>query len=105
MDEMIRGGSTKGWMNCVKDDMRIKRVSMEMTSDRREWKKKTCCADLTKWDKETMMMTMAGWSSGLRSRLRHRRFRVQIPVVSRGFCDEQLHSLTSHGCLHMLLSI
>jgi hypothetical protein len=31
----------------VKDDMRIKRVSMEMTSDRREWKKKTWCADLT----------------------------------------------------------
>jgi hypothetical protein len=34
-------------MDCVKDDMRIKRVSMEMTSDRREWKKKTCCADAT----------------------------------------------------------
>jgi predicted 2-oxoglutarate/Fe(II)-dependent dioxygenase YbiX len=33
--------------NCVKDDMRIKVVSMEMTSDRREWKKKTCCADPT----------------------------------------------------------
>jgi hypothetical protein len=28
----------------VKDDMRIKGVSMEMTSDKREWKKKTCCA-------------------------------------------------------------
>jgi hypothetical protein len=27
--------------------MRIKGVSMEMTSDRREWKKKTCCADPT----------------------------------------------------------
>jgi hypothetical protein len=35
------------WMDCVKDDMRIKRESMEMTSDRREWKKKTCCVDLT----------------------------------------------------------
>jgi hypothetical protein len=23
--------------------------------------------------------------------------------VSRGFCDEQLHLLTSHGCLYMLL--
>jgi hypothetical protein len=32
-------------MDCVKDDMRIKGVSMEMTSDRREWKKKTSFAD------------------------------------------------------------
>jgi hypothetical protein len=31
----------KRWMNCVKDDMRVKGVSMEMMSDRREWKKKT----------------------------------------------------------------
>jgi hypothetical protein len=31
----------------VKDDMRIKGVSMEMTSDRREWKNKTCCSDPT----------------------------------------------------------
>jgi hypothetical protein len=37
----------KRWMDCVKDDMRIKGVSMEMTCDRREWKMKTCCADLT----------------------------------------------------------
>jgi hypothetical protein len=29
---------------------------MEMTSDKREWKKKTCCADLTQWDKGMMMM-------------------------------------------------
>jgi hypothetical protein len=42
-----RGRPTKRWMDCVKDDMRIKGVSMEMTSDRREWKKKTCCADPT----------------------------------------------------------
>jgi hypothetical protein len=34
-------------MDCVKDDMRAKGVSMEMTSDRRERKKKTCCADPT----------------------------------------------------------
>jgi AAA+ superfamily predicted ATPase len=32
---------------------------------------------------------MAGWSSGLKSRLRNQRSRVQIPVVNRGFCDEQ----------------
>jgi hypothetical protein len=38
-------------MDCVKDDMRIKGVSMEMTSDRREWKKTTC-----RQDKGTMMM-------------------------------------------------
>jgi hypothetical protein len=31
----------------VKDDMRIKGVSIEMTSDKRERKKKTCCADPT----------------------------------------------------------
>jgi hypothetical protein len=30
---------------------------------------------------------MAGWSRGL-------------PVVRRGFCDEQLHLLTSHDCLY-----
>jgi hypothetical protein len=47
----------------------------------------------------------AGWSSGLRSRLRNHRSQVQIPVVSKGFCDESLHLLTSYGCLYVLLSI
>jgi hypothetical protein len=42
-----RGRPKKRWMDCVNDDMRIKGVSMEMTSDRRKWKKKTCCADPT----------------------------------------------------------
>jgi hypothetical protein len=42
-----RGRFKKRRMDCVKDDMRIKGVSMEMTSDRREWKKKTCCAEPT----------------------------------------------------------
>jgi hypothetical protein len=37
-----RGRPKKRWMDCVKYDMRIKRVSIEMTSDRSEWKKKTC---------------------------------------------------------------
>jgi hypothetical protein len=32
----------KRWMDCVKDDIKIKGVGMEMTSDRREWKKKIC---------------------------------------------------------------
>jgi hypothetical protein len=41
-----RGRPKKRWMDCVKDDMRIEGVSKE-TSDRREWKKKTCCADST----------------------------------------------------------
>jgi hypothetical protein len=37
----------KRWIDCAKDDMKIKRVSMEIANDRREWKKKTCCADPT----------------------------------------------------------
>jgi hypothetical protein len=37
--------------------------------------------------------------STLRSRLQNQRSRVQISVVTRGFCDEQLHLLTSPGCL------
>jgi hypothetical protein len=42
VDGHPRGRPKKRWMVSVKDDMRIKGVSMEMTSDRREWKKKTC---------------------------------------------------------------
>jgi hypothetical protein len=34
-----RGRPKKIWMDCVKDDMRIKGERMEITSDRREWKK------------------------------------------------------------------
>jgi hypothetical protein len=51
-----RGRSRKRWIGCVQHDMKIKGVSMEMTSDRREWKKKTCCADPIWWDKGMMMM-------------------------------------------------
>jgi hypothetical protein len=40
------GRPRKRWVDCVKDDMKIKGVSMEMTNDRREWKKKTCCAHI-----------------------------------------------------------
>jgi hypothetical protein len=50
-----RGRPKKRWMDCVKDDMRMKGVNMEM-SDRKEWKKKTYCADPTWWDKGMMMM-------------------------------------------------
>jgi hypothetical protein len=39
--------SRKRWIDCVKDDMKIKGVSMETTTDRKEWKKKTCYADPT----------------------------------------------------------
>jgi hypothetical protein len=53
----------------------------------------------------TLILTTAGWSSGLRSRLQNQRSRVRIPVVGRGFCDKQLHLLTSHCCLYILLSI
>jgi hypothetical protein len=42
-----RGRLRIRWVDCVKDDMKMKEVSMERTSDRREWKKKTCCADPT----------------------------------------------------------
>jgi hypothetical protein len=37
-----RGRPKKKRIDSVKHDIRIKGVSMEMTSDRREWKKKTC---------------------------------------------------------------
>jgi hypothetical protein len=47
VDGLPRGCPTKRWMDCVKDDIRIKGVSMEMTNDWRDWKKKTCCADPT----------------------------------------------------------
>jgi hypothetical protein len=39
-----RSWPRKRWMGCVKDDIKIKGVSIEMTSGRKEWKKKTCCA-------------------------------------------------------------
>jgi hypothetical protein len=47
----VRVQPRKKWMDCVKNDLKIKGMSMEMTSDRREWKKKTCCADPTYWDR------------------------------------------------------
>jgi hypothetical protein len=37
----------KRWVDCVKDNMRIKGVSMDMTTYRREWKKETSSADPT----------------------------------------------------------
>jgi hypothetical protein len=49
--------------------------------------------------KELFFALTAGWSSGLRPRLRNQSSRVQIPVVGRGFCDE--HLLKSHGCLYI----
>jgi hypothetical protein len=47
VDGHPRGLPRKRWMDCVKDDMKIRGVSMEMTSGRRERKKKTCSADPT----------------------------------------------------------
>jgi hypothetical protein len=44
---LSRGRSKRNWMDCLKNDMRINGVSKEMTSDRREWKKKRCWADPT----------------------------------------------------------
>jgi hypothetical protein len=34
----------KRWIDCVRQDMREMAVSDEMTSDRGEWREKTCCA-------------------------------------------------------------
>jgi hypothetical protein len=42
-----RGRPRKRWMDCVKDDMKIKGLCTVMMSDRREWKKKACCAAST----------------------------------------------------------
>jgi hypothetical protein len=39
--QINRGRPKKRCMDCVKDDMRIKGMSMEITSDRREYNKKT----------------------------------------------------------------
>jgi hypothetical protein len=33
-----RSRPKKRWMDCVKDNMSINEVRMEMTSDKREWK-------------------------------------------------------------------
>jgi hypothetical protein len=42
-----RGRRRIRWMDCVKYEMEIKGVSMEMPGDRRELKEKICCADPT----------------------------------------------------------
>lgn len=42
-----RGRPKKRWMDCVKDDMCRNGVSTDMAEDRKEWKKRTCCADPT----------------------------------------------------------
>jgi hypothetical protein len=49
-------------------------------------------------------VTTASWSSGLRSRLRNRGsgFKPRQWVC---FCYEQLHLLTSHGCIHIFIYI
>jgi hypothetical protein len=48
VDGHLRTGQPKKrWMDCMKDDMRIKRVTMKMTSDKRVWIKKTSYADPT----------------------------------------------------------
>jgi hypothetical protein len=63
MSMNVDGHSSRGrpktrWMDCVKDDIRTKGVSMEMKNDRREWKKITCCAHPTYWNKRTLMMSI-----------------------------------------------
>ena len=45
MDGEEGEGQRKDAMDCVRDDMNEKGVNDSVTSDRGEWKKKTCCAD------------------------------------------------------------
>ncbi|PZC81077.1 hypothetical protein B5X24_HaOG213417 [Helicoverpa armigera] len=40
-----RGRPKKRWMDCLKDDMNRKGVSVSMVSARGKWKKMTYCAD------------------------------------------------------------
>jgi hypothetical protein len=40
MGTLVEVGLGKRWMDCVKDDMKIKGVSMEMTSDKENGKRK-----------------------------------------------------------------
>lgn len=52
MNLVVRGNGRRGrpkkvWMNCVKEDMRARGVTEDMTDDRLEWRKKTCWADPT----------------------------------------------------------
>jgi hypothetical protein len=67
-------------------DMRIKGVSMEMMSDRRE-RKKTCCA--APWDKEKMMMNKHF------SQFLMRHFRGQRYVIKTNPLYSEKHPLAS----------
>jgi hypothetical protein len=40
-----RDQSKKRWIDCVRQYMREMDISDQMTTDREQWKKKTCCAD------------------------------------------------------------
>ena len=40
-----KGRPKKRWMDCLRNDMKEKGGNDTVTSDRGEWKKKTCCAD------------------------------------------------------------
>jgi hypothetical protein len=44
-EHLNTGGPKKSLLDCMKDEMRIKGVSTEMTSDSRKWK--TRCTDPT----------------------------------------------------------
>lgn len=47
MDGYRRGRPKKIWIDCARHDMCVKSVNTEMSAERVEWKKKTCCDDLT----------------------------------------------------------
>jgi hypothetical protein len=46
-----RGRSKKRWIECVRQDRREMAVSVEMTNDRGEWRKRACCFDQMNWEK------------------------------------------------------
>ncbi|CAH2210197.1 jg23745, partial [Pararge aegeria aegeria] len=62
-----RGRPKKRWMDCVKEDMRIRRVDNEMTADKGEWM--LCRPHHIAWNK--------GKKRKNRNKLFHRHFSVE----------------------------
>ena len=56
MGDVARGRPKQSWMESIKKDMLMLRVSREMTLNKSEWKKKIHVADSKVWDKETLLL-------------------------------------------------